>query len=218
MNKEKSFEKIWAEFQQNQKLTDEQLKQFKKFQGMLSDWNKKINLTAITDLAGIIRQHFEDSLELRKFIDLNKIKTLADIGTGAGFPSIPLKIIYPHLKVFLIEVNNKKQKFLLALIDYLKLKDVEIINLDWRTFLRTTKKQIDTFVTRAAIDEVELCRMFQPSCFYKNSKLVYWVTQEWEPNSKVKIFLKEQKEYLLGHKRRKLAFMELNQRELGIKK
>jgi 16S rRNA (guanine(527)-N(7))-methyltransferase RsmG len=209
MIKEKPFEKIWANFQENYNLTNEQLEQFKKYQGLLSDWNKNINLTAITDLAGIIRQHFEDSLALKQFIDLNTIKSIADIGTGAGFPAIPLKIFYPHLKVFLIEVNNKKQKFLLALIDYLKLKNVEIIDLDWRTFLRTTKEQIDLFVTRAAIDETELCRMFKPGCFYKNSQLAYWTTQEWESNPKFKKFLIDQKEYNLGNKHRKLAFMRL---------
>lgn len=209
MNKlrEKPAEKIWIEFQQNHKITDEQLEQFQKYKDLLSEWNKTINLTAIHDLSGIVRQHFEDSIALVEHIDLNNIKTIADVGTGAGFPAIPLKIIFPHLKILLLEVNKKKQQFLQALIDYLHLQDIKIVDLDWRTFLRTTQENIDLFVTRAAIDELELSRMFQPGCFYKNSKLVYWVTNEWEPHPRAKQFLREFKNYSLGKRQRKLAFM-----------
>jgi 16S rRNA (guanine(527)-N(7))-methyltransferase RsmG len=211
MNKlrEKPAEKIWAEFQESHKITDEQLEQFKKYKDLLSEWNKTMNLTAIHDLSGIVRQHFEDSVALAQHIDLKTIKSLADIGTGAGFPAIPLKIIFPHLQIFLLEVNKKKQQFLQALIDHLNLKDIEIVDLDWRTFLRTTQADIDLFVTRAAIDELELSRMFQPGCFYKNSRLIYWVTDVWEPHPRAKQFLRDLKNYSLGKRQRKLAFMGL---------
>ncbi len=207
--KEKSAEKIWAGFQEAQKLTDKQLEMFKKYEALLSEWNKTVNLTAITNLGGIVRQHFEDSLELRKFTDLNQIKNIADIGPGAGFPIIPLKILYPHLNVLLIEVGKKRHKFLAALAETLQLENIEICDMDWRTFLRTTQFDIDLFVTRATINELELSRMFKPASSYKNSTLVYWVSEEWQPHERAEKFVKETKEYKLGIKNRKLAFMEL---------
>ncbi|MBD3273067.1 16S rRNA (guanine(527)-N(7))-methyltransferase RsmG [Candidatus Dependentiae bacterium] len=207
--KEKPAEKIWSEFEQDLNLSEIQLDKFKKYSDLLIEWNKKFNLTAITNLGGIVRQHFKDSLILKNFIDLNKINSIADIGSGAGFPSIPLKIIFPNLKIYLIEVNKKKQKFLKFLIDTLKLENVEIIDLDWRTFLRKTEFEIDYFVTRAALHELELIRMFKPACFYKNSKLVYWASQNWECYPKAKKYLKKEQYYKLGKRERKLIFFEL---------
>ena len=141
--KERSPEKIWIEFQRELSLSSEELEKFKKYTVILREWNKKFNLTAITNLAGVIRQHFLDSLVLKKFVDLKKIESIADIGPGAGFPAIPLKILFPNLHVYLIEVNQKKQKFLRFLVDSLKLEKVEIVDIDWRTFLRKTEFNID---------------------------------------------------------------------------
>jgi len=207
--RQKPAEKVWLDFQKNENLSEEQLEKFKKYEAILSEWNQEINLTAIKDLPGIIRQHFVDSLVLRQFMDLKKVKSIVDVGAGAGFPALPLKIVFPHLNILLIEVKRKKQKFLKALIEELELKDVEICDLDWRTFLRTTEGEIDLFVTRATFDEVELCRMFRSNSVYNKSKLVYWVSQEWEPESKVEKYLKEIKEYKLGKKVRKLSFWSI---------
>ncbi|MFH1644036.1 MAG: 16S rRNA (guanine(527)-N(7))-methyltransferase RsmG [bacterium] len=204
--RQKDPEKVWAEFKEEQNLTDDQINQFKKYYEILDEWNQKINLTAIKDLSGVVRQHFIDSMALTKFKDLKKIKSIADIGAGAGFPAIPLKILYPHLAVLLIETNHKKQEFLHFLLEELDLKDVEICEIDWRTFLRTTKGDIDLFVSRAAMDEVELCRMFKANSDYKNAELVYWVTEMWEPEKKVEKYLQDLKEYALGKKIRKLSF------------
>ena len=208
--KEKPAENVWEQFAEKYNLSDEQLDKFKKYEALLSEWNEQINLTAIKDLSGILRQHFEDSFALKDKMDLNKVKTITDIGPGAGFPSIPLKLLYPHLKVLLIEVCKKKQKFLSALIESLDLKDVEICDLDWRTFLRTTEGDIDLFVTRASMNDLELCRMFKPSSAYKNAMLVYWVSDEWQPHPRAEKFVKEMKQYKLAHRFRKLAFMGLN--------
>ncbi|MFA5075442.1 MAG: 16S rRNA (guanine(527)-N(7))-methyltransferase RsmG [Candidatus Babeliales bacterium] len=209
-NREKEPEKIWVDFVQELNLTDEQLEKFQKYTQILEEWNKNINLTAITNLGGVVRQHFLDSVALIDFVDLKKSKLIVDIGTGAGFPAIPLKILFPHLDVILIEVNKKKQKFLHALIEELNLENVQICDLDWRTFLRTTQADVDFFLTRAAIGEEELCRMFKPSSAYKNSTLVYWVTDEWKVDPKAAEFLKEIKSYKLGKRQRKLAFFRLN--------
>ncbi|MCF7799950.1 16S rRNA (guanine(527)-N(7))-methyltransferase RsmG [Candidatus Babeliales bacterium] len=209
-NREKEPQKIWASFAQELKLTDEQLEKFQKYAQILEEWNENINLTAITNLGGVVRQHFLDSVAFQDFVDLTKTKLIVDVGTGAGFPALPLKILYPNLEVILIEVNKKKQKFLQALIQELDLQNVEVCDLDWRTFLRTTQANVDLFLTRAAIDEVELCRMFKPSCEYKNSTLVYWVADEWQVDPKAAEFLKETKNYKLGKKHRKLAFFRLD--------
>ena len=207
----KPEEKVWADFQELEKLTDQQIELFKMYERYLSKCNAEFNLTAITDLSGIVRQHFQDSLALTKFVDMNSIKTICDIGTGAGFPAIPLKIVFPHLKLILIEVTKKKVQFLTDLINLLELKDVEVCELDWRTFLRGTEFDVDLFVTRAAIDELELARAFKPSCFYNKSTIVYWTTQDWECHKKVQDLVSKVEAYKLGHKNRQLAFLKLNQ-------
>jgi 16S rRNA (guanine(527)-N(7))-methyltransferase RsmG len=205
--REKDPERIWKEFAQNLNLDAEKLEKFKKYAQLLTEWNEKFNLTAITNLGGIVRQHFLDSLALQDFLDLNKVDSIADVGAGAGFPAIPLKIMFPNLHVYLIEVNKKKQKFLQFLANSLNLENVEIIDIDWRTFLRKTDAEVDYFVTRAALNELELIRMFKPTCFYKNSKLVYWVSENWECYPKAQNYIIDIKEYDLGKKPRKLVFM-----------
>ena len=207
--REKAPEKVWIDFKKQENLTQEQVEKFKDYAALLLEENKKINLTAITSLTGVVRQHFQDSFALQYFVDLKKIKTIADVGAGAGFPSIPLKILYPNLNVILIEVNKKKQKFLSELILALDLQDIQVVDLDWRTFLRTTKFDVDLFVTRAALSDDELCRMFRQTCFYKNKKLVYWGTNDWLPQPKNEEYLKEIKDYKLGKKERKLFFFYL---------
>lgn len=209
----KPAERVWEDFQQEFGLSGRQLAQFQRYEELLSQRNKDFNLTAITDLSGIVRQHFADSLALKNFMDLSTVRSICDIGTGAGFPVLPLKIMYPHLQVVLIEVTKKKQQFLLEVIEQLSLDDVEICDLDWRTFLRTTEHQVDLFVTRAAIDELELCKAFRPACFYKNATIVYWVTDTWEPHKKVVELnlIRKYEPYKLGHKKRQLAFLGLAQ-------
>ncbi|MBY0353511.1 16S rRNA (guanine(527)-N(7))-methyltransferase RsmG [Candidatus Babeliales bacterium] len=205
----RSAETIWPDFAKTEKLSDHQLSQFQRYEALLSERNKETNLTAIKDLLGIVRQHFQDSLILRKFVDLDAISSIADVGTGAGFPAIPLKILFPHLKVVLIEVNKKKQAYLADLISILELENVEICDLDWRTFLRKTSGKIDLFVTRAAIEESELCRMFKPSCEHKNATLVYWAAELWECNKFVAHLVKRTENYKMGQRNRKLIFFGL---------
>ncbi len=91
-------------------------------------YNEKVNLTAITKEEDVYLKHFYDSLTIIKIIDLNKITTVLDIGSGAGFPGIVLKIFFPHLKVTLIDSNNKKTTFLEYIKDKLQLTDVMVIH------------------------------------------------------------------------------------------
>ncbi|MFA6527545.1 MAG: 16S rRNA (guanine(527)-N(7))-methyltransferase RsmG [Candidatus Babeliales bacterium] len=206
--RQKPAEKVWADLQTDLGLSDLHIGQFQKYAELLMARNQEINLTAIEDLSGIVRQHFIDSVALRDAIDLTTITSICDVGTGAGFPGLPLKILFPHLKVTLIEVTKKKQQFLTEVIQMLGLENVEICDVDWRTFLRTTQHEIDLFVTRAALDEVELTRAFRASCPYRNATIVYWVTDVWEPNPKVAGYVKQLVTYKLAKKIRKLAFLK----------
>ena len=93
-------------------LNDTQVQQFIKYHEILVEWNSFMNLTGITEYEEVVQKHFVDSLALCKAINVNEVNTLIDIGTGAGFPGIPLKIAYPHLKVTLLDSLQKRIKFL----------------------------------------------------------------------------------------------------------
>jgi 16S rRNA (guanine(527)-N(7))-methyltransferase RsmG len=207
--KQKPVDKVWADFQEELTLTDEQIHQFQAYASILLQRNEEFNLTAIRDLSGVLRQHFQDSLALREFVDLKSISTICDVGAGAGFPALPLKILFPHLKVILIEVTKKKQKFLSEVIAILGIENVEICDLDWRTFLRTTAFDVDLFVTRAALDDLELSRAFRASCPYNKKSIVYWISEEWESHPKVVDLVKNIYHYKLGKKNRRLAVLSL---------
>ena len=207
--REKPSDRVWADFKDKEKLTDEQVIKFQKYESILSEWNKVMNLTAISGLSELVARHFSDSLILRNFLDLTKVNLVADVGSGAGFPGIPLKILFPDLKVILIEVTKKKQRFLQEVITHLELQDIEVCNLDWRTFLRKTERGVEYFLARASIGPLELCRMFKPGCPYKNAKLVYWASEIWEPQPFVEKFVRENFEYTLKRKKRKLVLMGL---------
>ena len=107
-------------------LDDLKMERFYKYMNLLLEWNEKINLTAITDEREIIVKHFLDSLTIEKYLD--NIKNLADIGTGAGFPGIPIKIFNPNIKITLVDSLNKRVNFLNDIVKELKLENVEVIH------------------------------------------------------------------------------------------
>ena len=108
--------------------TQDQLNKLDKFYNLLIEWNEKINLTRIVDEKDVYLKHFYDSLTITKEIDLSKVNTLCDVGTGAGFPGIVLKIMYPNLKVTLIDSLQKRVNYLNEIIKELKLTDIEAIH------------------------------------------------------------------------------------------
>lgn len=108
------------------KLTEEQIEKFYNYMNLLIEWNKKINLTAIIEPKDIILKHFIDSLTIVKYI--KKGETIIDVGTGAGFPGIPLKIVRDDLKITLADSLNKRINFLNEVINKLDLKNIETIH------------------------------------------------------------------------------------------
>jgi len=118
----------------NIEVSDVQIEAFDEYYRMLVEWNEIMNLTAITDYEEVLLKHYIDSLAINKAIDdesnwnLNKNIKIIDIGTGAGFPGIPLKIIYDNLEVVLLDSMNKKVKFLDEVIDKLNLSNMKAIH------------------------------------------------------------------------------------------
>ena len=121
MNKEE-FKKVFMEYVKkiDIDINEEQINKFYDYMNLLIEWNKKINLTAITDYNEIILKHFVDSLTINKCIKENNY--VVDVGTGAGFPGIPLKIIRDDIKIVLVDSLNKRINFLNEVIKELNLK------------------------------------------------------------------------------------------------
>ena len=132
-------------------LSDRQLRQFDEFYEMLVEWNKVMNLTAITDYDGVYEKHFIDSLAVAKVIDLCKVGCIIDIGTGAGFPGIPLKIAFPHLELVLLDSLQKRIHFLNEVVSELSLKNVVTLHGRAEDYARKSeyREVFDLCVSRA---------------------------------------------------------------------
>lgn len=109
-------------------LTETQVEQFIKYKALLQEWNQKMNLTAITEDTEVITKHFLDCMTINNAIDMSREYSMIDIGTGAGFPGLVIKIAFPHIKVILVDALKKRLTFLQEVITKLGLQEVECIH------------------------------------------------------------------------------------------
>ena len=130
-------------------LDDKKLSNLERYFELLVEWNLKMNLTGITKKEDVYLKHFYDSLTLIKAIDLNKISTLCDIGTGAGFPGLVIKIVFPEIKVTLVDSLNKRINFLNEVIKELNLTNIETISSRIEEYGIKNREIYDVVVARA---------------------------------------------------------------------
>ena len=145
-------------------LDDIKLEQFHKYYELLIEWNKNINLTAITEYGDVLTKHFLDSLSIVKAIDCKQTLSLIDVGTGAGFPGIPIKIVFPNIKVTLLDSLKKRVNFLDEVIKNLSLTDIEAIHGRAEDFAKEDKlrEQYDISVSRAVANLSTLSELCLP--------------------------------------------------------
>lgn len=143
------------------KLPDEQLNEFYEYMQLLLEWNEKMNLTAITDPEEVIKKHFVDSITIKKYI--KEENRLIDVGTGAGFPGIPLKIVDKSIKLTLLDSLNKRINFLNEIIEKLNLKEVNTIHSRAEEYAKNkARESYDVAVSRAVADLPILLEYLMP--------------------------------------------------------
>ena len=135
-------------------LDKDKLSKLEEFYNLLIEWNERINLTAITNKEDVYLKHFYDSLTLYKEVDLNKNITLCDVGTGAGFPGIVIKILFPHIKITLIDSLKKRIDYLNVIIKELELENIEAIHIRGEDF----KGSFDLVTSRAVANIEKLVK------------------------------------------------------------
>lgn len=143
-------------------VTGEQLEKLEIYCNFLLEYNSHTNLTAIKNREEVYLKHFYDSLTLVKSIDLTSIENLLDIGTGAGFPGMVLKIFFPNLQIYLVDSNNKKTKFLNELKNKLNVDKVEVINNRIENITSRFINSIDVVTARAVTNLPVLVELALP--------------------------------------------------------
>ena len=145
-------------------ISSQQIEQFVMFYKMMIDKNKVMNLTSVTEPEEVIDKHFIDSLALKRVYDLNRNISIIDVGTGAGFPGIPLKIIFPDIQIVLLDSLNKRIKFLNEVVDTLDLKGVRCIHERSEDAARDKKyrESFDLCVSRAVANLSTLSELCIP--------------------------------------------------------
>ena len=201
--------------QYNILATDYQIKQFEDYYNLIIEWNEKINLTSITEQSIVITKHFIDSILPINHFPLNS--SVIDIGSGAGFPAIPLKIIRPDLKIVMVDSLNKRINFLIKVIESLNLQDISAIHGRCEDMAnnKTYRQSFDIATARAVakinilaeycVPFVKLNGLF---IAYKSIELDEEIHQSKNAFDKLFINLKEISTYQLEDNVRKVAIFK----------
>lgn len=152
-------------------LKQNQIDLFLKYYNFLIEENRKYNLTAITEPMEVMVKHFIDSIIAEKFIKKNS--KVIDIGSGAGFPGVPLKILRPDLKITLLDSLNKRINFLNQLIDILKLKDIEAVHARAEDFVKCCREKYDVALSRAVAQVPTLAEYLIPYVKINGTIIMY---------------------------------------------
>lgn len=194
---EKDFVEALKEI--NIEISELQLEQLNKYYNLLIEWNKVMNLTGITEKKDVYLKHFYDSLTISKIINLNEYNTLCDVGTGAGFPGMVIKILFPNLKVTLVDSLNKRINFLNEVIKELKLENIEAIHSRVEEF----KGSFD-IVTARAVSQLNILMEYAIPLVKINGYFIPLkanITEELENSSnafkELKCEIEDKKEFLL---------------------
>ncbi len=167
-------------------LTKEQIEQLNKFYELMIEYNQKINLTRITDKEEVNLKHFYDSLTIQKIVDLKNKKTLCDVGSGAGFPGIVLKICFPNLEVTLLDSLNKRVIYLNEVISRLHLTGIKAIHTRAEDYYRSFHEQFEIVTSRAVATLPKLldyCHdLIEPNGYFVAMKGN--LSEEWEEGLK----------------------------------
>lgn len=161
----------------NYDLSEYQLQQFEIYYEFLIDYNKKVNLTRIVEQEEVYIKHFLDSILVNNLIDFTKINSLIDMGSGAGFPGVPLKILYPHLEVVLVDARKKKLLFLEKLFKKLNLTKIKTIH------ERLEKLKFDKhfdLATARALSSLDMISNYAYPILKKGGYIVSYKSQNYE--------------------------------------
>ena len=191
-------------------VSEHQLQQFQKYYEILVEWNEKMNLTAITDKEDVYLKHFYDSITIAFDFDFNN-QTLIDVGAVAGFPSVPLKILYPNLKITIVDSLNKRILFLEEVISELGLTGITAVHARAEELAkdRAYREQFDYCVSRAVANLSTLCEYCIP--FVKEGgKFISYKSGEIEEESAAA----KHAVFLLGGELKEIHKFEIPQTDL----
>lgn len=130
-------------------ITEKQLEQLERYYELLVEYNEKMNLTGITEKEQVYLKHFYDSLTINQIIDLNTVETLCDVGTGAGFPGLVIKILFPNINITLVDSLNKRIEFLNVVIKELNLENITTLHARIEEYASKTREKFDVVTARA---------------------------------------------------------------------
>lgn len=205
-------------------ITEEQLIQLETYYNLLVEWNEKMNLTGITEKEEVYLKHFYDSLTICKVINLNSINTLCDVGTGAGFPGMVLKIVFPNIHITLVDSLQKRLIFLEKIKQTLGLINLDIIHARAEEYASENREKFDVVTARAVAPLnilLEYCvPMIKKDGYFIPLKANVIEELNNSKNAMEKLFIKlEQKEeFLLPKENSKRTILLLKKEQITQKK